>query len=130
MSGKKVKEHEAMTAEEIRKMREQERIDSIYPDKLPAKEKAKVALKYAAFIIAAVVLFVLFWQLVGFLSSISNTAIGYLGVIDDSSGFLFEFVNKLLHLAAAAIVTSMLGFSLKKSRAKRIAEILMMMSGG
>lgn len=119
MFGKKSKEKEAMTAEEIRKIREQERIDSIYPDESPINGNVKIVLKYAAFAVIAVVLFVLFFMLSGFLSSVSDTAVGYLSVIDDSSGFLSEFVHKLLNLTAAFIVTSMLGFSLKKIKGEK-----------
>lgn len=115
MFGKKFKEREeAMTADEIRQMREQERINSVYPNESPEKEKIKIIMKYAAVAAAAAVLFVLFFLLSGFLSSVSAILTGYLSVIDDSSGFLFEFVSKLVYLAAAAIVTSLLGFSMKK----------------
>lgn len=120
MFSKKAKEHEeAMTAEEIRKIREQERIDSVCSDESHEKEKIKIVLKYTAVTAVAAVLFVLFFLLAGFLSSVSSVLLGYLSVIDDSSGFLFEFVNKLLYLASAAIVTSVLGFSLKKIKGEK-----------
>lgn len=120
MFGRKTKEHkEIITAEEIRRIREQERINSVSPEKSYEKEKIKIVLKYAAVTAVAAVLFVLFFLLSGFLSSVSGVIIGYLSVIDDSSGFLFEFVNKLIYLAAAAIVTLLFGFSLKKIRGEK-----------
>ncbi|MBQ9901923.1 MAG: hypothetical protein IJM51_06000 [Clostridia bacterium] len=111
-SNKKNEETPGMSAEQIRRMREQERIDSVLPPQPVSKKTLYACVNYmVAFGVGAVILIAFYYarRLVSYLSSELNA---YLSGVDNSSGFLSDMETGLLHLILFALVAFLFGFAL------------------
>ena len=101
-----------MTAEEIRGLREQERIDSVYIEP-PASKKAWYFTFncLAASATAIVILIGLYYagKLTGYVRSLIQP---YLWMVDDSSGFLTDMIAGCLNIALFAAIAVFFGFAL------------------
>ena len=105
-------EKQGMTAEEIRQLREQERMDSVYDQQTVSKRVLFTSLNYlAAFAAGAAILVALYYEnmLVSWLRS--EIAI-YLWMIDDSSSFLADAMAAVLHLLIYTLAAVLFGFAL------------------
>lgn len=106
-------EKEAMTADQIRAMREEERVNSVYPEDTAARKNVKIAVKYVVVAIATTIILVGLFAFSSLTSYLCANGIQYLSLIDDSSGFLYEAITKALQLALVLVITVLFGFFIK-----------------
>lgn len=106
-------EKEAMTAEEIRAIREDERINSVYPEDTVSRKNVKVAVKYIAVTVAAAAILVGLFAFSSLTSYLCANIAQYVSFLDNSSGFLTEAITKVLQLALVLVVTVLFGFFIK-----------------
>ena len=105
-------EKKAMTASEIRDMREEEMLDSVYREKTQQEKHVENGIIWGVTLIVTAVLVVGLHYLGVLESIISEFLLPFLWMVDDSSGFLAEFFAKLLELALILFVTVSFGFAL------------------
>ncbi len=108
----KSEEKPAMTTEEIRAMKEQERIDSVLPEQPVSKRALYTSLNYAvALVSGAVILVALYYESI-LVSYLRGAISEYLRDIDNSSGFLSDFLTGALNLLVFALIAFLFGFAL------------------
>ena len=101
-----------MTAEQIRELREQERMDSVCFEPPASKKALFVALNYAVSIAAgALMLFAFYYVniLIGFLRSEIQPS---LYAVDNSAGFLTDLITGILNTVLFGVIAVLFGFAL------------------
>lgn len=106
-------EKEAMNAEEIRALREEERVNSIYPDETNVGRQVKITVRYLVVAIATAVILVGLFAFSSLTSYLWRNYAQYLSIVDNSSGFLTEAVTKVLQLALVLVIIVLFGFFIK-----------------
>lgn len=106
-------EKKAMTADEIHAMREEERVNSVYPEDTAVKKNVKIAVKYIVMAITTAIILVGLFAFSSLTSYLCANGIQYFSLIDDSSGFLSEAMTKVLQLALVLVITVLFGFFIK-----------------
>ena len=111
-NGKNSEEKKAMNAVEIRELREQERMDSVYMEQPASKKALYTAINYIVALAAGAVILVALYYEDMLVSHIRPTVVLYLWMIDDSAGFLGDTVNALLNMLIFALIAVFFGFAL------------------
>ena len=109
---RKSEENQCMTAEQIRELREQERMDSVYLEEPVAKKALYTAVNYAvAALTGAVILVALYYcnLLTGHLHS---EILPHLYAVDDSAGFVNDLLACILNILLFAAIAVLFGFAL------------------
>lgn len=109
---KKAKEKPGMTAEEIRALREKERMDSVYIETPRSKKALYYALTYITAVVAAIAATVGLYYLGILVSRVRSEALPYLWMADNSSGFLADAVTAVINLLLFTVIAISLGFAL------------------
>lgn len=121
MSSKKHEEKKAMTAEEIRAMREQERLDSVYPEPTPVRNGPRKVIPWLAVLVLTVVLLAAGMLIYDWLISALVYLDGYLAGVDFDSGLLTESVIVLLRSGIVLVVAMAVGRLLKIDMSSKCA---------
>ncbi len=102
----------AITEEELLRLQEKERLDSVFPE-APASKKALTNVWiYLITAGSSCVILTLLYYAGLLIGNIRYEAVGYLGMIDDSAGFLSDTVTALLHILLFIIIAVLLGIAL------------------
>ncbi len=105
-------EAQGLSAGEIRELREKERIDSVYLEPPATKKAVFTTVNFiVAFVCGAVILVALYYAafLTGYLRSLLMPS---LYAVDDSSGFLTDFVTGVLNILLFAVIAVLFDFVL------------------
>ena len=96
--GKKSEEKAAMFADEIRELRELERLDSVYTEQSRSvRTHDMLIISLITMALGALILTGLYFA-EKYLGNLRNTALFYLWMIDDSAGFMTDTVTAVIHL--------------------------------
>lgn len=109
---KKQKEKQAMNAEEIRALREEERINSVFPEQSQSGKLLNNLLVLFAALFTATLVFVGLFYLNRLTSFMNSYALPYLWMIDDSSGFMTELLHCAIRLLFVLVICVLFGFAL------------------
>ena len=102
-------EKKVLTSEEIS---ENERIDSVYTEQSVPKKILYTSLNYlAAFALGAVILTALYYEDM-LISNLRSAILPFLGMIDDSSGFLSDMIAAVLNILVFTLAAVLFGFAL------------------
>ncbi len=105
-------EKQAMTSDDIRAMREDELLDSIYREKTQNEKNVETGVIWFAAVASTAVVIVGLYYFGKLNSLISSFVMPYLWMIEDGSGFLPEFFSKLIELALVLFITVSFSFAL------------------
>ena len=109
---KKQKEKQAMNTEEIRALREEERINSVFPEQSQSGKLINNLLVLLASLLTAAVVIVGLFYLNRLTSFMNAYALPYLWMIDDSSGFMTELLHCAIRLLFVLVICVLFGFAL------------------
>lgn len=109
---KKETEKQAMTSNDIRTMREEQLLDSIYREKTKKEKNIEACMIWFAAIVSAAAVTVGLYYFGVLNSFIGSTVLPYLWMIENDSGFLAEFLVKLIELALVLFITVSFSFAL------------------
>ncbi len=109
---KKTTETPGMNAEEIRALREQERIDSVCSEPPSSRKALYPAVNYLTVLAAAAVILTGLYYAGMLTGTIRSLIQPYLGMVDDSSGFLTDMLTALLNLLLFTVIAVLFGFAL------------------
>lgn len=105
-------EKQAMTSNDIRAMREDELLDSVYREKTKKEKNVEVGVIWFATVVSTAVIIVALHYF-GILNSlIGSVVLPYLWMIENGSGFLAEFFSKIIELALVLFITVSFSFAL------------------
>lgn len=110
---RKAKEKKGMTAEEIRAMREEERINSVFPEERRAPIVLRRLLEITVSVVTAAALVAGLFYLNRLTAFLNAYALPYLWMIGDSSGYLAELLHSVIRLLVVALVCCLFGFALE-----------------
>lgn len=105
-------EKKAMNASEIRAMREEEMLDSVYREKTQQEKNMQTALIWVVTAVGTAVLVVALHYFGVLCSVVTDFVLPYFWMLDNTSGFLAEFITKLLELALVLFVAISFNFAL------------------
>ena len=105
-------EKQAMTSQDIRAMREDELLDSVYREKTVKEKNVETGVVWAATVVSAVVVIVALYYFGLLNSAIGSLVLPYLWMIENGSGFLAEFFSKIIELSLVLFITVSFGFAL------------------
>ncbi|MBQ5545581.1 MAG: hypothetical protein IIU00_07850 [Clostridia bacterium] len=123
--GKKSEEKAAMFADEIRELRELERLDSVYTEQSRSvRTHDMLIISLITMALGALILTGLYFA-EKYLGNLRNTALFYLWMIDDSAGFMTDTVTAVIHLLLFTLIAVCFGFALdiNFSRSGRPKEV-------
>ena len=105
-------EKKAMSASEIRAMREEEMLDSVYHEKTQKEKNIETVLLWAAAVAGTALLITAlhYWNMLS--GKITAFIMPYFWMLDNRNGYLAECLTKLLELALVLVVTIAFGFAL------------------
>lgn len=105
-------EKKAMTAAQIRTMREEEMLDSVYREKTAREKHAETAFIWIAAILCTALLMTALHYYHVLVGKASAFVLPYLWMIPDHSGFLGDFLSKLMELITAILLIILFDFAL------------------
>lgn len=109
---KKQKEKQAMNAEEIRALREEERINSVFPEQSRSGKIINNLIVLLSALLTTALVFTGLFYLNRLTSFMNAYALPYLWMIDNSSGFMTELLHCLIRLLFVLAVCVLFGFAL------------------
>lgn len=103
---------QGMTAEQIRAMREEERIASVLPEKTRSQKNLEWLFIWLATVVTTAVVIVVLHYLEQLMGILCSMVLPYLWMVDNSSGFLAELVTKVMELGVVVLVIIGFDFAL------------------